>query len=177
MCFLFYLGTLRVIWVGQRRFAALRATMAMLCSLVAMTVARFRSRGRRTRPSFVLRLSHSVSHMASRRGPAEPLSPTKKIIHGMAGGPMAGVPMAGVINYPFKVNERLYYDDFAGAISSRITHPYLTTAKPTSSLPFNVLSNSAAESSASGWATSQQLAYTPKTPDRSSGAGVRTEQQ
>ena len=115
--------------------------------------------------------------MASKKTPAEPMSPTKKIIHGMAGGPMAGVPMAGVINYPFKVNERLYYDDFAGAISSRITHPYLTTAKPTGSLPFNVLSNSAAETSASGWVTSQQLAYTPKTPDRSSGAGVRTEQQ
>ena len=70
---------------------------------------------------------------------------------------MAGVPMAGVINYPFKVNERLYYDDFAGAISSRITHPYLTTAKPTGSLPFNVLSNSAAESSVSGWVSLHTL--------------------
>ena len=61
----------------------------------------------------------TVSHMAS----AAPKSFTRKLIHGEAGGPMGGVPMAGVINYPFKVNERLYYDDFAGAIASRITHP------------------------------------------------------
>ena len=111
----------------------------------------------------------------SRQNP-ETMSPTRKIINGHAGGPMAGVPMHGVINYPFKVNEKLYYDDFAGAIASRITHPYLTTAKPTGSLPFNVLSNSAAESSAKGWMTTQQLSYTAKSPDRSSGAGVRTEQ-
>lgn len=120
-----------------------------------------------------------LSHMAPgkpKAPPQEPMSPTKKIIHGLAGGPMAGVPMAGVINYPFKVNERLYYDDFAGAVSARITHPYLTTAKPSGSLPFNILNNAAAEQGTSGWVTSQQLAYTPKKPDLSSGAGVRTEQ-
>ena len=88
----------------------------------------------------------------------------------------SGIPMAGVINYPFSRNEKLYYEDFAGAVGSRITHPYLTTAKPTGSLPFNVLSNSAEASSASGWVTTQQLSYTAKSPDRSSGAGVRTEQ-
>ena len=99
------------------------------------------------------------------------------MIRGEAGGPMAGVPMSGVLNYPFKVNERLYYDDFAGVIASRITHPYLVTAKPTGSVPFNVLSNSASGGSTYGWATTSSLSYTYKTPDHSPGAGVRTEQQ
>lgn len=103
---------------------------------------------------------------------------TRRMLDGEAGGgPMAGVPMAGVINYPFKRNEKLYYDDFAGAIASRTTHPYLTTAKPSGSLPFNVINNSASEQSASGWVTTAQLSYAAKTPDRSSGAGVRTEQE
>ena len=59
----------------------------------------------------------------SERGTGD-ISYTRKMVHGEAGGgPMSGVPMGGVINYPFKVNEKLYYDDFAGAVASRITHP------------------------------------------------------
>jgi hypothetical protein len=107
----------------------------------------------------------------------QPMSQTKKILHGHAGGPMAGVPMAGVISYPYKVNEKLYYDDFASSIASRITHPYLTTAKPSGSLPFNVLSNTAGPTSASTWVTTQQLSYLPLSPNRGPGAGARTEQE
>ena len=62
------------------------------------------------------------------------------------------------------------------ATPPRHTHRYLTTAKPSGSLPFNVLNNSASPQSASGWVTTQQLSFPKKDPDRTPGAGVRTEQ-
>jgi len=92
-------------------------------------------------------------------------------------GPMAGVPLTGVTSYPFKVNEKLYYDDFAGYISNRVTHPYLTISAKSGSLPFNILSNSAEPSNTVGWETEFRRQFTKKDPDHNSGAGVRTEQQ
>jgi len=85
--------------------------------------------------------------------------------------------MIGVTTYPYKVNERLYQEDFTGVVANRLTHPYLSTFSPAGSLPFNVLSNSAASAPSSHWVSESKLAFTPKTPQRSSPAsGVRTEQ-
>lgn len=88
----------------------------------------------------------------------------------------SGTHMDGVKHFPFSHNEKLYYGVSAACVASRITHPYLKTCVKSGSLPFNVLSNSAADQGTTGWGTTHQLSYTKKTPDRSSGAGVRTEQ-
>ena len=92
-------------------------------------------------------------------------------------------PMGGVTSYPYKVNERLYFDDFVGVVASRVSHPFLTTAKHEGSLPFNVLSGSnydegiVAGSEHPRWRTEQSSQFYAKTPDRSPGAGSRTEQE
>ena len=104
----------------------------------------------------------------------------RAIIQGADG---SGPPMAGVISYPYKVNERLYHDDFSAVVASRITHPFLKTTAPTGSLPFNILSGSNySEEAAAGpahprWNTEQTSQYYAKSPNRKAGAGVRTEQE
>ena len=104
----------------------------------------------------------------------------KKKIQGADG---SGPPMAGVMTYPYKVNERLYYEDFSAVVAGRITHPFLTTAKPGGSLPFNILSGSNySEEAAAGpahprWRTEQSTQYYAKTPNRKAGTGARTEQE
>jgi len=85
----------------------------------------------------------------------------------------------GVQTYPYKVHERLYKEDFMGVVANRLTHPYLSTFSPSGSLPFNVLSNSAASGSTSNWVTESQTAYTPKSSIEAKNypaSGVRTEQ-
>ena len=94
-------------------------------------------------------------------------------------GMLEGPPMSGVKTYPYKVNERLYKEDFAGMIASRITHPYLVTARPSGSVPFNILSNSASSGSTYTWKTEHETQYTSKSPFEARswpGSGVRTEQ-
>jgi len=112
--------------------------------------------------------------------------PTKHVMAHLINGTLDHIniaPMAGVTTYPYKVNERLYHEDFAGVVASRITHPFLTTAVHEGSLPFNILSNSAydegviAGANGSRWHTEQASQYYAKTPIRSSGAGTRTEQE
>ena len=67
-------------------------------------------------------------------------------------------------------------------MAGRITHPYLSTAAKSGSLPFNILSGSNYnEESAAGaahprWQTEASTQYYKKSPDLKSGAGVRTEQ-
>eukprot|EP00326_Haptolina_ericina_P028182 CAMPEP_0181186460 /NCGR_PEP_ID=MMETSP1096-20121128/10043_1 /TAXON_ID=156174 ORGANISM="Chrysochromulina ericina, Strain CCMP281" /NCGR_SAMPLE_ID=MMETSP1096 /ASSEMBLY_ACC=CAM_ASM_000453 /LENGTH=115 /DNA_ID=CAMNT_0023275353 /DNA_START=1 /DNA_END=348 /DNA_ORIENTATION=- len=91
-----------------------------------------------------------------------------------------GTPKIGVTTYPYKVNERLYKEDFVGTTAQRLTHPYLSTFSPSGSLPFNVLSNSAADLGTVGWVTESQRAYVPKSSTDAKNfptSGVRTEQR
>jgi hypothetical protein len=80
------------------------------------------------------------------------------------------------------VPQKLYHEEFSAVVAGRITHPFLTTSNKAGSLPFNILSGSnyneeaAAGPSHPRWQTEQTTQFYKKSPDRSSGAGVRTEQ-
>ena len=56
---------------------------------------------------------------------------------------MTGGFLSVIVAHGAQVNERLYQEDFCGIIASRITHPFLTTARHEGSIPFDILSNSA----------------------------------
>ena len=70
-----------------------------------------------------------------------------------------------------------------GIVASRITHPFLTTARHEGSLPFDVLTNSSydegdvAGASHPRWRTENMSQYYAKSPDKAPGAGARTEQE
>uniref|UniRef100_A0A6T7X3T7 Uncharacterized protein n=1 Tax=Prymnesium polylepis TaxID=72548 RepID=A0A6T7X3T7_9EUKA len=90
-----------------------------------------------------------------------------------------GTPKIGVSTYPYKVHERLYKEDVVGVVAARLGHPHLSTFGPSGSVPFNVLSNSAADTGTTGWMTESQRAYTAKSLlEAKNGpiSGVRTEQ-
>jgi len=112
--------------------------------------------------------------------------PTKYVSGHLINGTLDHIniaPMGGVLTYPYKVNERLYHEDFAGIVASRITHPFLTTACHEGSLPFNILSNSAydegviAGGNGARWRTEQASQFYAKKQNTGSGAGARTEQE
>ena len=81
-----------------------------------------------------------------------------------------------------RLPQKLYHDEFSAVVAGRITHPFLTTSAKSGSLPFNILSGSNFnEESMAGaahprWKTEQSTQFYKKSPDRKSGAGVRTEQ-
>ena len=99
-----------------------------------------------------------------------------------SGGPRQdkdGITKIGVTTYPYKVHERLYKEEFVDSTAHRLTHPHLSTFSPSGSLPFNVLSNSAADAGTVGWVTESQRSYTPKSATEAKNgptSGVRTEQ-
>ena len=112
--------------------------------------------------------------------------PTKYAMRAMINGTLDSAniaPMGGVTTYPYKINEKLYHEDFQGVVASRLTHPFLTTACHEGSLPFNVLTGSNYDEGivAGGdhprWKTESASQYYSKTPNRNAGAGVRTEQE
>lgn len=117
---------------------------------------------------------------------AKHVVPTKQRMGHLINGTLDSAniaPMEGVKSYPYKVNEKLYYDDFAGIVASRCSHPFLTTSKHEGSLPFNVLTGSnydegiVAGSDHPRWKTEASSQFYAKSPNRTPGAGARTEQE
>lgn len=100
-------------------------------------------------------------------------------------GDLEGPKMTGVLTYPFTTFEKLYYEDFSAKVANTITHPFLTTAKPTGTTPHNLLSGSNYDQEVvlsrdhPRWRTETEMSYTAKSYVDSKaaiGSGIRSEQ-
>ena len=84
-------------------------------------------------------------------------------------GTVGGAAQLGVQNYPYKITERLYHEDFSALVAGTITHPYLCTTKMSAgSTPYDLMTGSSYDADRlSGWAaprwrSEMETAYTPK---------------